>query len=341
LLKPAALGRLGGCSIVLSLALGCGARPAPYPSRPIDIVTHASPGGGTDTTARTMLVGAQKALGVDMAVLFKGGGGSVVAMSYAASRPRDGYTVLAITPTHLFAIARGQGPLKIDDLVGVARATEDPLIVVVPAAGPLRTLADLISLGRDRPIKWGTGLIGGGDHAAGALLAKAADTRLSVVPFAGGGDVATQLLGGSIDAAGLNLTEALDLIRRGDLRALAVMTRRRLDVLPNVPTTVELGFDVTFSTVRGYAVLKGTPEERIRVLEQGLLAGLRDPTYQRYLRGAGLDESSVAGRKVWDAQIRRMYRNAQEALKEIGMTTAPAGAATTTSARRPKPPRSP
>jgi putative tricarboxylic transport membrane protein len=290
-----------------------------FPSRPIDIVTHASPGGGTDTTARTLLVGAREALGVNMAVLPKVGGGGLVAMSYVSTQPRDGYTLMGITPTHLFAIARGQGPLKIEDLVGVVRATDDPIVVMVRAGQEIETLEDLIALGRRRPIKWGTTQIGGVDHVAGAVLAKVAGTQLSVVPFGGGGEVVTNLMGRNVDAAGLNLTEGLEQIRRGDFRALAVMAERRMEAIADVPTTVELGYDVQFSTVRGYVVLRGTPEDRIEILERGLLKAMEHPTYQSYLKGAGLDLGSVAGREVWDAQIDRLYRQARDAMIELGI----------------------
>ena len=254
-----------------------------------------------------------------MTVLPKVGGGGLVAMSYVGSRPRDGHTVMGITPTHLFALARGQGPLAIDDLVGVARATDDPIVVMVRAGGEVETLEDLITLGRERPIKWGTTQIGSVDHVAGAMLAKTAQTELSVVPFGGGGEIVTNLMGGNIDAAGLNLTEGLDQIRRGDFLALAVLADQRMSVIEAVPTAAELGYDVRFSTVRGYVVLRGTPDDRIRVLEQALLAGLAHPSYQSYLVGSGLDGSSVAGAAVWDDQIDAMYEQAHTAMVELGI----------------------
>jgi tripartite-type tricarboxylate transporter receptor subunit TctC len=306
---------------LLVVGAGCADPDAQYPARSIDIVTHASPGGGTDLTARSLIVGARAALGVDMAVIFKGGGGGVVAMNYVADRPRDGYTVLAITPTHLFALARGQSAISIDDLVGLARATEDPLVVTTSARGSIRSLDDLIQLGRRRPIKWGTGLVGGIDHIAGLALGAAADTRVNAVPFNGGGEVAANLLGGSIDAAALNLSEALDEIGRGDFRALAVMAQERLDLIPGVPTTVELGYDATYATVRGYAVLRGTPLDRIARLEAGLLAGMAHPVYRSYLTGAGLSPESIAGRAVWDEQLRVLYAQAHAAMLELGMLT--------------------
>ena len=308
--------------LVFSLGAPVACAQANFPERPIDIVTHASPGGGTDATARAVARGMREALDADMGVLPRTGGGGVVAMSYVNSRPRDGHTLLAITPTHLFAMARGQGPLTIDDVVGVARAADDPIVVMVRGDSDVVTLAGLVELGRERPIKWGTTQIGGVDHIAGATLADRTGTQLSVVPFAGGGEIVTNLMGGSIDAAGLNLTEALDQILRGDFRALAVMSERRVKRIEDVPTTVELGYDVVFSTVRGYLVLQGTPEERIEILEQAMLEGMSQPAYLDYLAGSGLEPGSVAGRKEWDSQVRRLYRDARSAMIALGIIQA-------------------
>jgi tripartite-type tricarboxylate transporter receptor subunit TctC len=97
------------------------------------------------------------------------------------------------------------------------------------------------------------------------------------------------------------------------------MAEQRMDAIPDVPTTVELGYDVTFSTVRGYVVLRGTPEDRIRVLEKGLLEGMHHKSYQSYLAGAGLDVASVADRATWNAQIARLYRDARRAMIELGI----------------------
>lgn len=310
--------RLATVIILLGLAAGA-ATAQEFPSRPVDVVTHASPGGGTDGTARSMVAGARRALGEDMAVVPRTGGGGIVAMNYVNSRPRDGHTVMAITPTHLFAIARGQGPFVIDDLIGIARATDDPLVVMVRHDSPVQSLGDLIELGRTRPIKWGATQIGGIDHVAGAILALRADTQLSVVPFSGGGEIVTNLMGGNIDAAGLNLTEALGQLERGEFRALAVMADERLQAVPDVPTAIELGYDVVFSTVRGYVALAGTPEPAIEALEAAMLEGMREPGYLAYLRGAGLEPSGIAGREIWDAQIRELYRDARQAMIDLGI----------------------
>ena len=309
-------------AILLSLAAPMAGAQENFPERPIDIVTHASPGGGTDATARAVARGMRTVLDANLSVLPRTGGGGVVAMSYVNARPRDGHTLLAITPTHLFAMARGQGPLTIDDVVGVARAADDPIVVMVRGDSAVTSLAELVELGRERPIKWGTTQIGGVDHIAGATLAQRTGTQLSVVPFAGGGEIVINLMGGSIDAAGLNLTKALDQIQRGDFRALAVMSQERVRRIEDVPTTVELGYDVVFSTVRGYLVLRGTPEDRIRILEQAMLEGMRQSAYLDYLEGSGLESGSVAGREEWDSQVRRLYSDARNAMIALGIIQA-------------------
>jgi len=290
-----------------------------FPSRAVDIVTHASPGGGTDTTARTLLIGTRRAIGEDMRIVPRTGGGGVLAMNYVNEQPRDGYTLMAITPTHLFAIARNQGPLEIDDLVGVVRTTDDPVVVMVRADSEFETLDDLIEAGRETPIKWGTTQIGGIDHVAGATLADDADTQISVVPFSGGGEIVTNLMGGNIDASGLNITEAIDQLEGGDFRALAVMADERMEALPDVPTTVELGYDVTFSTVRGIVALDGVPEERLEILEEAMLEGMEHSAYQAYLTGTGLDGNSVGDADTWNEQIRDLYAAAEKAMRDLGM----------------------
>jgi tripartite-type tricarboxylate transporter receptor subunit TctC len=320
------MGNSGMLRVVCAAALGLlapvlvsHAAAQAFPARPIEVVIHTSAGGGTDTTARMMAAGLQTAIKGNAVVVQKPGGGGLVSINYVRLKPRDGHTVLAITPTHLFALARRLSPLTIDDIVGVARSADDPLVVVVNAKGAMKTLDDLVARGKTTPIKWGTTQIGGIDHVAAAVFARRAATQIAVVPFDGGGEIVTNLLGNNIEAAGLNLTEGLALIQRGDFRPLAVMSAQRLAMLPEVPTLVERGFPVQFSTVRGYVVLKGTPPDRIAALERAMVTGMKDTAYQAFLQRSGLGPESVAGAREWDAQIRQMFDVARAAMTELGM----------------------
>lgn len=252
---PAALG-------ISAMVTGSALAQEAFPSEPIQVVTHASAGGGTDTTVRMVIPDAQETLGTDISVAMKLGGGGRVAMNHASLQEPDGHTIMLITPTHLYTMARGGSPVNIDDIVGIARATDDPILIVGSSGGRFQSLDDLIGAGADSPVKWGTTHIGSVDHASAESFAQKTDTTINVVPFEGGGELVTSLMGGNVDVASLNLTEALDAIQRGDLKALAVMAEERVDVLPDTPALAEKGLDLSFSTVRGFVAMKDVPEGR-------------------------------------------------------------------------------
>ena len=305
---------------VASLLIAVSVSAADYPSQPIEVVTHASAGGGTDTTARTMLIRARRVLDNDAFVQIKRGGGGAVAMSYANGRPADGHTVMAITPTHLITMARGRAPIGIDDVKGVVRSTDDPIIVIAQKSTGFNSIQELVDASINSSIKWGGTQAGGIDHIAAMTFAKQSGAKVAYVPFDGGGGIITNLMGNNIQAAGLNYGEAVDGIASGDFVPLAVMAPNRLSALPDIPTLAEEGIDgVNFSTVRGIIVMKDTPADRVKILEEGLLKSMRHGTYQAYLTGIGLDSSSVAGADVWDAQIRSMYTSIQQTLADLGL----------------------
>lgn len=291
-----------------------------FPSKDIEVVIHSKYGGGTDTTARMMMIRSRRELGVDMRVVAKRGGSGASAHSYANSKPKDGYTMLALTQTHLYTIARGKSELKIDDLVGVARAMDDPTFVAVSTNSPHKTVEDLVKASKDKPLNWGVAQIGGTEHIGLAQFSKAIGAKFKAVPFGSGAQMVQALMSGSIDATLPNVSEAATQIENGQLRPLVVLAEKRLKDYPDVPTAMEKGWDVKVSTTRGYAVLKGTPEDRIKALSDGLVKAMKDDTFANYLKSAGLTaDDSVAGHEVWDKQLKEEYAKAAEALKELGL----------------------
>jgi len=291
-----------------------------FPSRPIDVVIHSKYGGGTDTTARMMMIQARRILGVDMSVVAKRGGSGAKAHHYAKARPRDGYTVLALTQSHLYTIARGKSPLKIDDMVGIARAMDDPTFITVPSSSPYASLADLIVASKAKALIWGVGAIGGTEHIGLAQFAKAAGIKFKVVPFGSGAQMVQALMAGAIDATLPNVSEAGLQVKDGTFRALAVMAENRLDGFPDVPCTYEAGYTVKVSTTRGYWVLKGTPQDRIDELSKAMVKAMKHEIFANYLQSAGLAvEASVAGHAVWDKHIKEEYAKAEAALRDLGL----------------------
>ena len=303
---------LAGTSIVLAQEA--------FPSKPIEIVIHSKYGGGTDTTARMMMIRSRRVLGVDMQVTSKRGGAGASAHQYAASKPKDGYTVLALTQSHLYTIALGKSILSIDDIVGVARAMDDPTFITVSAAGPYKTLADIIKASKKKALNWGVANIGGTEHIGLAQFAKEAGIKFKVVPFGSGAQMVQALMSGAIVGAVPNVSEAGAQIQDGTFRPLAVMAEKRLNDYPDVPSTVELGFNAKTSTTRGYWVLKGTPPDVIETLSKGMVKAMKHDVFANYLKSNGLDpESSVAGHEVWDKQIKEEYAKAVVSLKELGL----------------------
>lgn len=291
-----------------------------FPSRTIEVVIHAKQGGGSDTTARMMIHGTEKILGVRMRVVIKRGGSGARAHAYVKSRPRDGHTILALTPTHLYTIARGRSALQIGDLVGVARAIADPTFIVVSSKSPYKSLKQLVAASRAKALAWSVSDIGGTEHIGLARLAEAAGFRYRVVPMGGGAPMVREVMSGSVTATLPNPSEALTQIRDGRLRALAVLSPKRLPDFPNVPTAKENGWDVTVATTRGYAVLKGTPPERVAILSKAMVQGMQDPRFAAFLKQYGLSvEDNVAGSAEWTAQLRRDHAAASKTLKKLGL----------------------
>jgi putative tricarboxylic transport membrane protein len=291
-----------------------------FPSKPIQVVIHSKYGGGTDVTARMMMIRSRRYLGADMQVVSKRGGSGAKAHAYAKSKPRDGYTLMALTQTHLYTIARGKSSLTIDDVVGVARAMDDPTFITVSGKGKYKTLADLVSASKNKPLNWGVAQIGGTEHIGLATFAKAAGIKFKVIPFGSGAQMIQALLSGAIDATLPNVSEAGEQVRDGTFAALAVMAKKRLKDFPQVPTTYEAGYKVATSTTRGYWVLKGTPMDRVEKLSKGLVKAMKHKVFANYLNSAGLSvDDSVAGHKEWTKQIREEYELARTALKELGL----------------------
>jgi len=322
-------------SVGLVAALGLGiqttsAISADFPSKEIQVISHASPGGGTDTTARMMMIRSRRYLakgikrlkksGAPMNVVYKRGGAGKRAHEYLLKRPADGHTIMALTQTHFYTIARGKSPLKASDLIGVARAMDDPTFIVVRKDSPYKNIDQLVAASKTKPLNWGVSQVGGTEHVGLARFAKAAGFKIKVVPFGSGGKMLAALMSGAIEATLPNVSEAVGLIADGTVRALVVLAPSRLNDYKKVPSSYEKGWKIAVSTTRGYAVRKGTPPEVVKKLSKSLVKAMKHSTFAGYLRASGLDpKASPAGSKVWTKQIRDEIKLARRTLKELGI----------------------
>lgn len=322
--RLAGAGAIAGAALILApmSAMGQDECAAPeWPCKTIELVSHSSAGGGTDTTMRTWAEAARSQVDEDLRVVYKQGGGARSAHEYVVDRGPDGHTIFAFTQTHLYTIARGNSPLEIDELQGVARAMDDPSVIVVREDSEYKTYEDLLAASTDEALTWGVAQVGGTEHIGISRWADAAGAKVRVVPFGGGGDMITSLRSGAVAASLANISEALPQIQEGDLRALAVLYPERVPDLPEVPSTYEMGHEVSVTTTRGYFVHSETDPAIVAEIEAMILEAMSSERFHDYLESNGLDpEKSIAGAEVWDEQIKEEYDVALEALRDLDMT---------------------
>lgn len=297
---------------------GASAQAEEYPSRTIEVITHAGNGGGTDVTARMMMLRARRELGEDMVVVNKKGGGGAVAMDHYLDVPADGHAILVFTIGHAATVAKGKTKLTLDDIRPIARGTDDPQILMV-RCGEYDNAEAFVAAQKDKALSYGTTHLGNIDDVSAFMFTTKGGLQTpKIVPFDGGGELATQLVAGAVDVAVLNLAEAGSQIDAGEVCPIVVLADSRMNGLPDVSTAKELGIDVSFSTVRGFVVHKDTPDEVAEKIEASLLKAMNHGVYQGFLDSVGLDSTSVAGSDVWGAQINTMTNDMNAALKELG-----------------------
>jgi len=289
-----------------------------FPSKTIEVVTHAGNGGGTDVTTRMMMLRARRVLGQDMVIVNKKGGGGAAAMEHYKTVPADGYTILTFTVGHAAEMAKGKGGMTIDDLRPLARGTDDPQILMTKC-GVYADANDFVAKQKEAPITYGVTHLGNIDDVSAFMFAKKGNLQTpKMLPFDGGGELATQLVAGAVDVGVLNLAEASAQIDAGEICPTVVLADERMAKIGDVPTAKELGIPVSFSTVRGFAVHKDTPPEVAAKLEEALVKSMEHSVYQGFLTSVGLDSTSVAGSDVWGPQIETTVNEMEAALKELG-----------------------
>jgi tripartite-type tricarboxylate transporter receptor subunit TctC len=233
-------------AFLCAFTLACDVAAQKYPEKPVRIVTPFAPGGGTDIFARILAQRFSETTGQQFIVENRPGAGSTLGTEHVAKAPPDGYTLLMTSAS--FAYSPGLYPkLRYDavkDFARVSQVVQVPHVIVVIPSLPVKDLQGFVNLARSRPgeVLYASAGAGSAMHLAGELFAIVTKTRLTHVPYKGGGATTTAVMGGEATTAFNTLETALALIKAGRLRALAVSTRERAQALPDVPTAIEAGF---------------------------------------------------------------------------------------------------
>jgi tripartite-type tricarboxylate transporter receptor subunit TctC len=264
-------GLICGLFLGVVLAASVDAHAQSYPSRPIKLIAPYPAGGAVDVVARTVGQPVSEALKQPVVIDNRPGASANIGMEMAAKATPDGYTLLMAsngiaTNMALFPNLSFDGRR---DFVAVARVGYAPLVIVVPAASPAKTLKDLLAMARAEPGKLTYASAGNGSsgHLASELLKTTAKIDVLHVPYKGGAPAITDLLGERISFMVINPVEVIAHIRGGKLRALAVASDKRLPMLPEVPTATEAGLPGYDASVWwGLVAPAGTPAEIVKLL---------------------------------------------------------------------------
>lgn len=278
-----------------ALALALIAPAHAWPEKSITIVVPFPPGGSTDTLARSIGAKMQEKLGQTVIVDNKAGATGTIGAALVKRAAPDGYTVLVsslgpfvIAPHLIKNVAYDAG--KDFDLLTVA--VQAPNVLVVPAASPHKSVADVIAALKKTPDKISFASSGNGssDHLTAELFWLQTGTSGVHVPYKGGAPAVSDLLGGQVDASFQNINAIVQHVNGGKLRALAVTGAKRSTLLPNVPTLSESGVkDADVYSWQGIAAPKGLPADVKAKLHAAIVAALNDPGVKPKLLEVGFE----------------------------------------------------
>ena len=271
---------------------------AAFPERPLRLVVPFPAGGAADLMARGLAQHLGGQLGQQVVIDNRGGAGGTVACEIVARAPADGYTLLfgtmgtqAINPA-LYSKLR-YDPLK--DFAPIALTHITPRVLVVGRSVKARTVGDLVALARAKAgqLTYGSADNGSSSHLSGALFESLAGVKLVHVPYKGSAPLLTDLLAGRIDATFDSFTVYEKHIQSGQVRALAVTSRTRMAVLPQVPTLAEAGLPgYEVSNWLGVLAAAGTPKEIVTALHAAVIRAMSDAGMKRQLTALGIEPAA-------------------------------------------------
>lgn len=259
-----------------------------YPEKPINWVIPFSPGSGADTFARTLISATEDVLKQTIVPVNKEGGGTAIGVAYTLAQPADGYTLFSQSDTVVLGITAGQWPVKAENIQPVARINADYKTLVVPKNSPLKTYKDFIAAAKANPRGLKVGGVGSKSWSSFFVekVSKGAGIEVTYVPYDGGSNVVSAVLGENIDAAVVTSSNVSAQVDSGDLRMLALSLGKRAEDRPDVPTFVEEGHSDVDNDIlwRGVFVKIGTPEPVLRKLSDALEQAIKDPRWEAYMK---------------------------------------------------------
>ncbi len=309
--------------LACAFALVAGAQDA-YPSRPVTVVVPFPPGGVADTALRALQPSLQRSLGQPVIISNRAGaGGAIGAAAVTQSKP-DGYTVLFTFSTLASlpeqATVNRQAPIfTLEQLQPVARVTSDATALVVRSDSPYRNAADLIAAAKSKPgqITYASSGNYGPSHLPAAMLADTAGVKFNHIPYTGGAQMISSLLGGQVDFAVFSRSLVLSHVEAGKLKYLASFGEDRWTQPPVPASLSDIGLRVDYLTWIGAFAPVQTPPEVVQRLRDALRTATQDPEFVQSFGKVGGTIAFLDGpdfQKYWLSEVQQ----SKETIRKIG-----------------------
>ncbi len=281
-----------------------------YPAKPVMLVVGFAPGGPNDILGRMIAKALSARMGQPFEVVNRSGASSNIATEAVVKAAPDGYTLLLIGPANAINSSLFTNlPFNFKkDIVPIAGITREALVLVVHPSVAAKNVAEFVALAKAEPgkIKMASTGNGSSPHVSGLLFKKMTGLDLPIVHFAGGGPALKNIIAGETQMMFEPMSAAIEPVRSGKLRALAVTTATRSSALPDIPTVADTVPGYEASAVTGIGAPTGTPAAVVERLNREINAALADPTFAAELARTGgtpLPGSPAAFAKLIDSEI--------------------------------------
>ncbi len=296
----------------------------PYPAKLVRIINPLAAGGNVDIVARGVAEQLSKSLGQQVLVENRPGASALVGTRYVKGQPADGYTLLAIANTFARVPAiisdAGYDPLK--DFTGVSQTCDIPMVLVVNPALPVRNIREFIALAKKRPgeLTYGSAGNGGTGHVAAEMLSQQAGIKLMHIPYKGNAPATTDLVGGQIMLMFDQVSTSVGYIQAGRLRGLAVTSKKRSALFPDMPTIDEAGVkgfeDTTFN---GIVAPAGTPRDVLEKIRGEVVKAVSVPALRGRFDKLGIPLVASNSLDEYNAFLRRHVEDFATLAKTAGI----------------------
>lgn len=309
---------LGALAVTGALPLNARANAA------LKMMIPANPGGGWDTTGRALGKALQDA-GAAASVSYENKGGAAGAIGLAQfvnAAKGDGNALMVMGAVMLGGIITGKPPVSLTQATPIARLTSEYNVFVLPAASPLKTMADVVAQMKKDPasVKWGGGSRGSTEHIAAAMIARAVGVdpaKINYVAFRGGGEAVAAILGNNVTVGGSGYSEFAQYIDSGKMRAIAVTSAQRLKGIA-VPTLKEQGIDVEIGNWRGVYGAPGITDAQRKALTDMILKAVKSKAWAEALEKNAWTPALMTG-KEFDDFVDREFASLRATMVKAGM----------------------